>query len=143
MTGHEGPSIWGWRNYLGLFRRMSLELIRAEITPTTAEMMEFANEVGSADINYTELKRRVRARAAAERQCPAQHPVVALEIRAHMVSGQRHLQVFPNADGMPVRYMPIRFYLCPVCQEVFQARDTEPRGAHLVEESNAAVETPA
>jgi len=128
MSAHEGPSIWTWGNYRGLIRRMSLELTKAQITPNTAEMMAMAEEAGTADINYTECKRRLFTRLMQDWQCPAQHPVVPLEIRAVMPTVKRQIQVFPNADGMPVGFIPIRCYLCPVCQEVYQERDILPRG---------------
>jgi hypothetical protein len=63
-------------------------------------------------------------------QCPAQHPVIPFELRLEMNSPQAMLRVFPNQDGAPTPYLPIRLFLCGVCQEVYRERELEVRVQH-------------
>lgn len=133
MNGeHEGASIWTWETWLGLSRRLKIYLSRT-CTPNTAELMAMAEETGSPDVDYREVKRRLRSQLARDHQCPAQHPVFALELQVSMSPLKKALQVFPNLDGLPEGFIPVRMYLCPVCQEVYREREVE------VVEKSAAV----
>ncbi|HSE47503.1 MAG TPA: hypothetical protein VLA89_19575 [Gemmatimonadales bacterium] len=124
MSEHEGTSIWTRRTAPALERGFSYEITR-KVTPLTEEMMEFANLCGTSTVSARELETFARLRATEERQCPAQHPVTVLELRVEHRSRRKALRVFPNLDGYPWGYIPVRFYFCPVCQAVYRALECE------------------
>ena len=113
---HEGPSIWGWGTAAKILRKLRLELSR-KITPLTEEM------VVATATDYDEIREAVRVDLQRPRQCPAGHPVTPFELRASMTSERLMGQVFPNAAGSPVTYVPIRGWLCLTCQTIWNQRD--------------------
>jgi hypothetical protein len=127
----EGASTWTWGTVQRIARSLKIAVSR-QITPTTQEMMLEAERVKSAEINYTELKRQLAERLAQPLQCPAQHPILPMELRLEMMtSPEAMLKVFPNMDGSPTSYLPVRLFLCGVCQEVYRERELEMRGVGL------------
>jgi len=114
---HEGPSIWSWATAPRILRKLRLELSR-KITPTTEDLMAAAS--GST---YLDVQMRLEEEIQRRRECPAGHPVTPLELRALIQSPRLRYQVLPNADGHPTAYMPIRFWLCLTCQEVYRQRE--------------------
>lgn len=127
---HEGPSIWGWGTAAKILRKLRLTLSR-RITPLTEDILAArdALDANSDDSQaYAEIERRVQEDMLRWRQCPAGHPVAPFEIRATIDSDRLMFQVFPNAMGSPTGYVPIRFWLCVVCQGVYRQRELEEVG---------------
>jgi hypothetical protein len=125
----EGGSTWNWDTVQRISKSLRAVLSR-QITPTTQELMAEAERVGSAEVDYKLVKRQVVEKLAQPLQCPAQHPVIPFELRLEMNSPQAMLRVFPNQDGAPTPYLPIRLFLCGVCQEVYRERELEVRVQH-------------
>jgi hypothetical protein len=122
----EGVSTWTWDTIKRISKSLRIELSR-QITPKTDELMAEADRLGSANIDYRTVKRQLAEKLAQPLQCPAQHPVLPLELRAEMTSPQATLRVFPNQDGAPTSYLPVRLFFCGVCQEVYRERELEVR----------------
>lgn len=132
----EGASTWTWGKIHRIAKSLRIALSR-QITPNTAELMEEAERTGSAEVDYGKIKRDLAARLAQQWQCPAQHPVVPLELRLEMPTVNATLQVFPNQDGAPTSYLPVRLFLCGVCQEVYREREIEVRVVELAAQGDA------
>lgn len=126
MSEHEGASTWTWDTIRKISKSMKVVLSRV-ITPNTTEMIDEAIAADSDIIDYVKLKKQVDAKVAQDTQCPCQHPVIPFELRLQMQSARVTMQVFPNMDGFPMPYLPVRFYLCGVCQEVYRQREVEIR----------------
>lgn len=119
---HEGPSIWNWATFSRIVNALRLTAAR-QITPLTEEILEFAREGGE---DFIKLQTEVRDRVMSQRmQCPAGHPAAVYELRASIASDSLMLRVFPNADGNPTYYIPIRFYFCVTCQAVYRQREVK------------------
>lgn len=124
VAEHEGPSIWSWETYAKIRRHLRLKLSKG-ITPLTEELIEFYTTPEAADRvpSYLDVQLWVKERVERRFECPAGHPVVPYELRATMNRRRLMLRTFPNADGNPTRYIPIRFWLCLTCQSVFRQRE--------------------
>ena len=117
---HEGGTIWSWQTYLRLAAKLRFAITN-HLTPTTEEFMQSAPETG-----VRALTQNYRAKMLRARQCPAKHPVVALELQATMTGNEKQMiQTFPNFEGSPYHYVPIPFFLCVTCQSVFRLRECE------------------
>lgn len=136
MSGHEGASVWTKETAAGLARRLRFD-VRRSITPNTADLMALAVEQGTDVINYREARERLTTQLAQPHQCPAAHPVFPIELRVTMGAKFRDtaLKLFPNLDGFPTTYLPVRAYFCPVCQELYRQREVDEASADVVEEA--------
>jgi hypothetical protein len=139
VSGHEGASIWTKETAAGLARRLRFDVSRS-ITPNTADLMALAEEQGTDVIDYRGARERLTAQLARPHQCPAAHPVFPIELRVTMWAKFRAtaLKLFPNLDGFPTAYLPIRAYFCPVCQELYRQREVDEASAAIVEEASHA-----
>lgn len=126
MSEHEGVSVWTRETAARLARWLRLDISRS-ITPNTAELLELAEEQRSEIVSYREVQERLTARLARPLACPARHPVFPIELRVTMAPKYRglSLRLFPNLDGFPTKYLPIRAYFCPVCQELYRQREID------------------
>lgn len=124
MSEHEGGSVWNRETARHLGRRMRFEFSRT-ITPTTADLMAMVEEKQTVHVDYREVCERLKQRLREALHCPAQHPVIPMELRVTMAAKRTALCVFPNLDGAPTRYVPVRAYFCPVCQEVYRQREID------------------
>jgi hypothetical protein len=126
VSEHEGVSVWTKETAARLGRWIRFDFSRA-ITPNTADLMAMAEEKKSEIVSYREVTERLRARLAQPMHCPALHPVFPIELRISMARkyGNLVLKLFPNLDGFPTKYLPIRAYFCPVCQELYRQREID------------------
>ena len=139
---HHGPSIWSRETFTRIRSRLRLS-VSIDLTPTTAVMLEpsFCPTYESEDQYRRDLEEKMNTWATeAEKkafQCPAQHPVIPYELRVEMTrlgpTRKLFIECFPNAEASDFDYVPIAFYLCVVCQDVFRIREVEevnyvPRG---------------
>jgi len=116
---HEGGTIWSWDSYMRLAARLRVQ-VSPHLTPTTEEYMQTPPEIGVRALTHNYRAKMLRAR-----QCPAKHPVVAMELRAEMASLKTMIQTFPNHEGSPYPYLPIPFFLCVTCQAVYRLRECD------------------
>lgn len=126
MSEHEGVSVWTRETAARLARWIRLDLSRS-ITPNTADLMATSAEQGTETVLYRDVLARLRNKLARPLTCPAQHPVFPIELRVTMAPKYRglSLRLFPNLDGFPTKYLPIRAYFCPVCQELYRQREID------------------
>lgn len=114
---HEGPSIWSWTTVPRILRKLNLKLSK-HITPLTEELL--AAPAGSSHID---VQLWLREELLKRQECPAGHPVAPFELRALITSLRLRFRVFPNADGHPTAYIPIRCWLCVTCQAVYRQHE--------------------
>lgn len=129
---HEGPSIWGWQTFRKLAKHFRFT-VSAKLTPTTTLMLTpgFMRTLAGEMRSRRELEKQVATwrqdMLVGTRQCPAKHPVMPYELRVKMegASEKRLIQTFPNMEASLIDYLPIPFFFCPVCQEVYRLREIE------------------
>lgn len=138
MSAHEGGSVWTREMAARYARWIRFDFSRS-ITPNTADLLAMAQEQGTDVVNYHEVRARLTERLVRPMQCPAQHPVFPLELRVTMAAKYRRLalMLFPNLDGFPRKYLPIRAYFCPVCQELYRQREIDEASAPQQEAAHA------
>lgn len=126
MSEHEGASIWTDATSTGLAKRLKLEVRRA-ITPNTDDLLAIAQE--QPTFTYREVQERLAVKLTRDLRCPARHRVFPLELRVTVTkpdaTGALARRIFPNLDGFPVKYLPVRAYFCPVCQELYRQREID------------------
>lgn len=145
MSGHEGASVWTRETAPRLGRLIRFDFSRA-ITPTTADLMAIAEAQGTDVINYSDVRQRLAEQLAQPLHCPAGHPVFPIELRVTMAAKYKHLvlKLFPNLDGFPCTYLPIRAYFCPVCQELYRQREIDDAmAAQPIHDSEEVADAPA
>ena len=129
---HEGASSWGWSTFRKLAKKLRLT-VSSRLTPTTELLLTpgFATtldgEIRSREALELEVLAWRQDMLTGTRQCPARHPVVAYELRVTMPGASRRMQIqcFPNWEGSVKDYVPVTFFLCPVCLAVYRLREVE------------------
>ncbi len=144
MSGHEGASVWTRETATKYARLLRIAFSRA-ITPSTADLMAMVQEKGTWVVNYGEVKARLTEQLARPVHCPANHPVFPIELRVWMAPryGKLVLKLFPNLDGFPTRYLPVRAYFCPVCQELYRQREIDEAMMPVVHDGEEVVHASA
>jgi hypothetical protein len=131
---HEGATIWSWSTFDRIRQRLRLT-VSTFVTPTASVMLTpgFCPTYKSEQQYRRELERRMDTWAEdhlrRRLQCPAKHPVIPYELRVTMagmgLTRKLFIQAFPNAFESAFAYVPVPFYFCVQCQEVYRQRECE------------------